>query len=109
MITLDIYPKDPTKILITSDYPMRDRELLKSLPGSRYDLREHVWLAPKTWATCQAMRGMFGGELDVKPAVVEWVNELWTSRIEPAIAMRNELVLRDDDDSDIAQVIKSWR
>lgn len=93
MITLDIYPKDPTKILITSDYPMRDRELLKSLPGSRYDLREHVWLAPKTWATCQAMRGMFGGELDVKPAVVEWANEKYLADVEPALMMRNSLTL----------------
>lgn len=96
MITLDIYPKDPTKILITSDYPMRDRELLKSLPGSRYDLREHVWLAPKTWATCQAMRGMFGGELDVRPAVVEWANEKYAKDIIPAITMRNALTIDDE-------------
>lgn len=89
MITLDIFDKNPSKIHIESDYPMRDRELLKSLPGSKFDIRLHVWTAPKTWATLQAMRGMFGAHISVSDRLAEWSNEYFTSVIEPGMKKRN--------------------
>lgn len=87
MIDIEVY--SDTEVLITSDFPMRDRELLKALPGSRYDLRRHIWIAPLTWATCQAMRGMFGENLNIGPGLVEWTWKMWNEKIEPAMVMRN--------------------
>lgn len=87
MIDIEVYSE--TEVLITSDFPMRDRELLKSLPGSRYDLRRHIWTAPLTWATCQAMRGMFGENLSVGPRLVEWSIKHWNEKVQPALVMRN--------------------
>lgn len=85
-ISLELY--DDTKVVINSDFPMRDRELLKALPGSKYSTREHKWLAPLTWATCVAMRGMFGENLEVGPGLAAWATEESARRIEPSLSLR---------------------
>jgi SNF2 family DNA or RNA helicase len=77
-----------TKVIVTSDYPMRDREQLKALPGSSYDLRRHIWTAPLTWATCVAMRGMFGDDLVIGASLTEWATRERAERIDPAVQMR---------------------
>lgn len=83
---------------MTSDYPMRDREMLRFLPGSSYDVRRHIWTAPLTWATCVAMRGMFGDNLTVGPDLAEWVQHAYTTRIEPAMRLRQAWDAEGDDD-----------
>lgn len=85
-ITLERFRED--KVIITSDYPMRDKELLKALPGSSYSTRDHVWTAPLTWATCVAMRGMFGDELVVGEHLAQWAIDESVSRIKPAMDLR---------------------
>lgn len=88
MITLDVWDKKPTRVLIESDYPMRDKELLKALPGSSYSTRDHVWTAPLTWATCVAMRGMFGEELIVGDKLAAWSIEEHALRVKPSVDLR---------------------
>lgn len=96
MITLE--RTGDTRILITSDFPMRDREQLKALPGSTYSLREHVWTAPLTWATCQAIRGMFGDDVTVGPRLAEWSNAYFTEHVEPALRLRQAMDAEGDKD-----------
>jgi len=86
MITVEKY--SDTRVIITSDWPMRDKEQLKALPGSSYDLKKHIWTAPLTWATCVAMRGMFGDDLVVGPQLAEWAVKLNEEFIAPAMEMR---------------------
>lgn len=86
MITIEKY--SDTRVIITSDYPMRDREQLKSLAGSSYDLRKHIWTAPLTWATCVAMRGMFEDDLIIGNELSDWASRLVAAQISPAMAMR---------------------
>ena len=89
MITLEIWEKNPARVLITSDFPLRDKELLRALPGSSYSTREHVWTAPLTWGTCVAMRGMFGDELIVGDKLAAWSIEEHALRVKPAVDLRN--------------------
>lgn len=90
MIRLSILPdaKKP-RLHIESDYPLRDRELIKSLPGSRYSTKTHQWTAPLTWASLQAMRGMFGEHLVVCEDVEQWAWTYFNERVSPAITARN--------------------
>lgn len=76
-------------VVINSDYPMRDKEQLKSLPGSSYDLRKHIWTAPLTWSTCVAMRGMFGEDLVIGDELLKWSWDTYTDHIEPAMKLRD--------------------
>lgn len=87
-VTVEKY--DDNRVSIVSTYPMRDREMIKSLPGARYDVHSHTWFAPLTWATCRALRGIFGEDLVVGPDLVEWASVERASRIDPAKALRAE-------------------
>lgn len=90
MIQLSIL-NDPKKqrLLIESDFPMRDRELIKALPGSKYSTKTHQWTAPLTWASLQAMRGMFGEHLVVCEDVEAWSWNHWNTTVGPALEARN--------------------
>uniref|UniRef100_A0AAU6R6B0 DNA helicase n=1 Tax=Micrococcus phage Kurnik TaxID=3092208 RepID=A0AAU6R6B0_9CAUD len=89
-ITLDIWEKNSSRVLITSDMPLRDQVLLKSLPGSSYSTKEHVWTAPLTWATCVAMRGLFQDELHVGDALAAWSIQEHAIRVKPAVNLRDK-------------------
>lgn len=86
MITIERLSE--SKVIITSDYPMRDKEQLKALPGSSYDLKKHIWTAPLTWATCVAMRGMFKEDLVVGDELLDWSVRHFEEHIKPATTMR---------------------
>lgn len=86
MITMEVH--SPTKVILTSDYPMRDREQLKALPGSSYSLKTHIWTAPLTWATCVALRGMFGEDIQVGPELAAWAQDHYEKHVAPALGMR---------------------
>jgi len=88
-VTITLERHGDNKVLITSDYPLRDKELLKALPGSTYSVRAHEWTAPLTWGTCVAMRGMFGDELVVGPRLTEWSINEHANRIAQAMTLRS--------------------
>lgn len=98
-MTITLERHDDSRVIIESDYPMRDKELLKTLPGSRYSTREHIWTAPLTWATCVAMRGMFGEEIVVGPKLEQWARDEYAARVQPSMGLRASW-----DDPDLADV-----
>lgn len=85
-VLVEVY--DDRRILITSGDPFRDKELIKMLPGARYDVHEHRWFAPLTWPTCLQLRGVFGDRLQIGPGLVEWSNSEWNNRVQPAMELR---------------------
>ena len=85
-VSVDVY--DETRILISSSNPFRDKELIKSIPGARYDVHAHRWFAPLTWVTCLQLRGLFGERLHVSEGLVAWANDERTNRIDPALELR---------------------
>jgi SNF2 family DNA or RNA helicase len=87
-MTILVEQADATQVFILSDYPMRDKELIKTLPGAHYDIHDHKWYAPLTWATCRALRGIFGDKLEVGALLYDWAWEERRSRVDPAIEMR---------------------
>jgi hypothetical protein len=87
-MTILVEQADATQVFILSDYPMRDKELIKTLPGAHYDIHDHKWYAPLTWATCRALRGIFGDKLEVGPLLTDWAWGERRSRVDPAIEMR---------------------
>jgi len=89
---------DDRRVLITSDFPMRDQAQLQALPGSRYDVSDHRWYAPLTWATCKQMRGFFGENLEVGPNLIDWATNERAVRIDPAMALRHAASADGDPD-----------
>lgn len=83
------------KIVVRTQY--HERHLVKQVPGSRYDKEAGYWTAPLGWSTCIILRGLFGNNLLAGIELSKWSWELFTSRIEPAVHLRNAMVLSADD------------
>ena len=86
MITADVF--DDEHIVIASTLPMRDKDRILTLPGARYDTKQHRFLAPLTWATARMLHGVFGDQLDVSEKLQEWKQHEWETRVWPSKALR---------------------
>lgn len=50
----------------------RSKDLVKQIPGARWDNARKVWHTPITWAVCKQARGVFGDRLQVGPELASW-------------------------------------
>ena len=85
-VAVDVF--DDERLLVVSSEPFRDKELLRTLPGSTYDSSLHRWFMPLTWAACQQLRGVFGDRLDVGPSLADWSIAEHENRIVPGLQLR---------------------
>jgi SNF2 family DNA or RNA helicase len=49
-----------------------ERELIKQVPGARWDSTLKLWYLPLSWAACIVLRGVFREQLTIGPALSEW-------------------------------------
>lgn len=89
------------RIVIRTQY--HERHLIQQVPGSRYDKQTQCWSAPLSWATCVILRGLFGEDLQPGLHLANWSWDMYRLRIQPALELRDAMVLPDDDP--IAQII----
>jgi SNF2 family DNA or RNA helicase len=62
-------------IWLHSDDSYRDKERIKLVPGSGWTKEagpDGLWHVPLSWAACLQLRGIFGDELRVADALLEW-------------------------------------
>ena len=75
-----------TRIEIHSEY--RERELVKQVPGVKWDGDAKVWWTPLSWAACVQLRGVFGNALQVGPALAVWGRNERDGRVNPCLGLR---------------------
>lgn len=76
------------EVVITPEHDIRDRDLVKKLPGARYDFKTYRWYAPLTWATCITMRGIFKDRLEIGPELLVWAQNYRDRYVDPAMRLR---------------------
>lgn len=81
--------RDKNRIDIQASYTEAD--LLTQIPGARFERKDQVWTAPKSWATCIILRNLFGTELGVGPELHKWTWSEYSERINPAVSIRDSL------------------
>ena len=88
MPIIEIDPNDPTLIAVHSEF--REKDLVKQVPGTRWDKDERLWKTPLSWGACQAFRGIFADSLQIGENLWEWAQEQrrW---IDYAMYMRDQL------------------
>lgn len=97
MITAEITSyKGKEYIGLDSDYPMRDKDRIKQMVGSRFT-DAAGWIAPLTWAACNQLRGIFGDQLVIGPNLMSWALDLRDRVIDPALALRMSIEGVNDD------------
>lgn len=77
---------DGDKILVHTEY--RDRDLIRAVPGARYDPEIYKWRVPLSWAACLTLRGLFRERLEIGQQLAAWA---WRHRSEivgPAMELR---------------------
>lgn len=73
----------PGRFDVTSDWI--DRELIKTIPGAKWDAERKIWHIPQTWPACLQMRGTFGPRLTISDEVRTWANARKTE-VDAAVA-----------------------
>lgn len=76
-----------------------DKDRIKTLPGAKWNPEASVWQVPLSWASCKALRGVFGVNLTVGSALTKWAVQERADRIDPAVALR--LLTEADGDQDL--------
>jgi len=84
-ITLDI-TDDGSTILIQSS-PM-DKELIKLVPGTRWNADLDRWTIKAKWASCMALKGIIGDRLRVSEKIKDYAAGLLSEYIAPQRALR---------------------
>lgn len=79
---------DPTLGRITIHTEYRDKDLVRSLPGARWNGDRRVWTLPLSWTACKMLRAVFTEHLTVGAALTRWATDEHTRRIGPALAAR---------------------
>src|SRR3954463_15639474 len=74
------------RIAVHTEY--RDRDLIRAVPGARYDPAEYKWHVPLSWAGCLTLRGLFRGRLEIGPRVAAWAFEHRDQFVAPAMLLR---------------------
>jgi SWI/SNF-related matrix-associated actin-dependent regulator of chromatin subfamily A-like protein 1 len=77
--------------------PHRDKLLIRSVPGRKFDLEKQLWFVPLSWASCIALRGIFGESLQIGPELSKWAAHEKATRVDPAMQLHNVLDLEKDD------------
>ena len=69
----------------------REREMMKTIPGLKWDNAGQRWHTTLSWSALAALRGTLGPELELDEEVIAWG---WTERqrIDSALAARNAVV-----------------
>lgn len=83
------------RIYIDSQYS--DRELCKTLPGSKWNKDVRQWHVPISWSSCKQLRSTFGERLEIGPNLLEWATNEVRIRIQPAMNLRQRMDLDSSD------------
>lgn len=95
------------RIKLTSSWVHKDS--IRSIPGSKWDAAEKVWDLPLSFASCVMLRASFGADLMIGSTLRGWAQFERETRIDPALVLRATLALPEDNQSEVAKVIRSWR
>jgi superfamily II DNA or RNA helicase len=90
----EIDPVDEKRIVVRITYMMKD--LIKQLPGSTWSHKDQAWKLPLGWSSCITLRAVFGPDLEIGPRLTAWAQEMYRTRIGPALALRDEIEREGD-------------
>jgi len=82
------WDKDKKRILVSAEF--RDKELVKTIPGHKWDEGARSWWFPLGWPSCVMLRGTFGDRLQIGEELTEWASNEVTNRVNPCLWLREQ-------------------
>jgi len=95
-VKVEIDVDDKTRINIKSE--LRFKDLITSIPGTRFDRKNNVWHLPVSWSACLALSNTFGASIEVGPELQAWSDNEHQNRIVPSYEYRTLTDLAEGDD-----------
>lgn len=87
-----------------------EKDVIKAIPGSRWDAKNKIWKLPLAWGSCVTLRGFFGDSLHIGEGLVQWATTYRGNRVDRTMAMRDRIDgIRADEESLLDDLIKSYR
>lgn len=74
------------KITIQTDY--REKELIRQVPGAKWDGDVRLWKTPLSWTSCKMLRAVFGDTLEVAEPLADWAWREFNDHVEPSLQTR---------------------
>jgi len=74
----EISATNPSRIEVGVDYRLKD--LVKAVPGARWNAAERTWTVPLSWPACLALRAEFGADLQIGPDLKDWATNTARSK-----------------------------
>jgi hypothetical protein len=99
---------NPDDIRVDVQTEFRDKELIKTIPGARWDGARSLWTVPRSWAACLQLRTTFQTRLTTGPNLRAWARTE-RARVTESVRLRDLMALEDDDYSSTAELVRSWR
>lgn len=85
------------RIHVTTEW--NNKEVIKALPGSRWDPQLKIWTLPLTWSACAQLRGSFLHQFEAGPELTQWIWDEFNERIQPTMSVRESIALKDRPES----------
>src|SRR5690348_15617573 len=90
----DLAPDGDTIFLTTT---WQETELMKLVPGSRYNTKLKQWTMPLTWASMVQLRGFFADHFTYSDTLLDWVWQERKNRTDPSMEIREVFNWSGDD------------
>lgn len=87
---------DPDRSRIFVQTSFAEKNLIKIVPGIVWDPPSKSWRCTLSWASCVALRGVFGLALEIGPLLREWATNERTRWIDDSLALRTLTELPSD-------------
>lgn len=81
---------DFSKLYVTCD-SFSDRDMVGLVPGAKWREAHGHWELNLTWSSAKVLRSVFGEELFLDDAVIEWATQELKNRITPCMELRDML------------------
>lgn len=78
--------RDETTIIVQTTW--NEKELIKQVPGAKWDADARLWTVKLSWAACVQLRSVFGESLTVGADLNDWAWRQRESRVAPSLALR---------------------
>lgn len=82
------------RIVVHTTYAEKD--MIRAVPGAKWDDYEKAWTFPISWATVVQLRGMFGERLESSQELADWAWSEYNRRVAPSMAIRDALAAEGD-------------
>lgn len=83
------------------------KDLVRQVPGARWDATDKRWTVPLTWASLVTLRGVFGEQFTADQPLSEWSWNEYRQRVLPSLELRDALAPVDDGSPEY-RLVESW-